>query len=209
MKSLYSHIHLYSALKLLTPVDRFGIVAAMSQNRVIGVQCKLPWNLPGDRKAFKALTENKILIVGRRTFEEQPNQCHISHAAKCIVVSKSIPDDFGFGERIKVARSFPEALHVAREVIDNLDLDNNPEEIYCWVAGGEKIYHEALLHPSAHCLYLTLVDFEADTISNDGDDHRVIARFPAKYRWDNKYEQESKEERPGYTQYVYRRLRGK
>jgi dihydrofolate reductase len=199
----------------LKPIDAFGIVAAMSRNHVIGVDGQLPWNLPEDRKEFTALTADKILIIGRRTFQERPNQSHISHVARCIVVSKTMPVDAFGSERIQLARSFPEALSLAKELVDEMtpnksksdESDDSLDNVECWVAGGEKLYHEALLHPSARSLHLTVVDTDIETEIGE------VARFPAKYRWDNKFELEvtsdGKGGTPGFTRHVYRRIKGR
>src|SRR6056300_1546715 len=60
----------------------FGIVAAMTQNQVIGVNGSLPWkNLTQDKNHFINLTRNKVLIVGRKTFAlEDPSLSHVRHA---------------------------------------------------------------------------------------------------------------------------------
>jgi dihydrofolate reductase len=44
-------------------------IAAMSENRVIGKNNKLPWNIPEDLAHFKKTTLGKIVIMGRKTFE--------------------------------------------------------------------------------------------------------------------------------------------
>ncbi|HSX19586.1 MAG TPA: dihydrofolate reductase, partial [Gammaproteobacteria bacterium] len=46
-----------------------SLVAAMSQNRVIGVNNKLPWNIPEELQHFKHLTMGKPMIMGRKTFD--------------------------------------------------------------------------------------------------------------------------------------------
>ena len=46
----------------------------MSRNRIIGVNGGLPWSLPEDRKNFKALTTGKVLVVGRKTYEEEQDE---------------------------------------------------------------------------------------------------------------------------------------
>ena len=46
-----------------------SIVAAMSQNRVIGVNNKLPWSIPEELAHFKQLTMGKPMIMGRKTFD--------------------------------------------------------------------------------------------------------------------------------------------
>jgi len=44
-------------------------LVAVSNNLVIGVDNDLPWNLKDDLAHFKRYTLNKIIIMGRKTFE--------------------------------------------------------------------------------------------------------------------------------------------
>ena len=44
-------------------------VVALSNNNVIGVDNNLPWNLKTDLLHFKEYTTNKIIIMGRKTYE--------------------------------------------------------------------------------------------------------------------------------------------
>src|SRR5690554_7635804 len=48
---------------------RKALIVAMSRNRVIGRDNKLPWYLPGDLKYFKQATLGKPIIMGRKTWE--------------------------------------------------------------------------------------------------------------------------------------------
>ena len=48
------------------------LVLARAENGVIGRDNKLPWHIPADLKHFKALTQGKPMIMGRRTFESLP-----------------------------------------------------------------------------------------------------------------------------------------
>ena len=48
------------------------LIVARADNGVIGRDGKLPWHLPADLKRFKALTMNKPMIMGRKTFESLP-----------------------------------------------------------------------------------------------------------------------------------------
>ena len=50
--------------------SRGGLIAAMSENRVIGRDGELPWRLPDDLQHFKELTVDHTVIMGRRTFDE-------------------------------------------------------------------------------------------------------------------------------------------
>lgn len=44
-------------------------IAAMSQNRVIGQNQRLPWCLPEELQWFRQVTLHQTLIMGRKTFE--------------------------------------------------------------------------------------------------------------------------------------------
>jgi len=46
-----------------------SLLAAASENNVIGKDNKLPWHLPDDLKRFKALTRGHAIIMGRKTFD--------------------------------------------------------------------------------------------------------------------------------------------
>lgn len=217
---------------------KFGIVAAMSKNRIIGINGTLPWNLPSDRRFFVNLTKNKVLIIGRKTLLERPSLSHISHARATIVVSKTLfkkennefldhplvsrsatpmSHELARGTRepqqqqekpsspvIHVVESFPEALELAfrlspacspagnnalsNAVVDSVDVVPSVitiEKIDCWVAGGEKLYQEALDHVNAQFFHLTVVDMIVDDVDKYSKD--AIARFPPKYRWDHKF----------------------
>jgi len=125
------------------PFDAFGIIAAVckpsndkrtSGKGIIGVNGKLPWDsLCSDRKIFEHLTRDRIIIVGRRTLldERQGNLDHVGHAKHCIVVSQSIssinevPGNRLLGNAfLKLARSFDEALYLARDLASKLENKN-------------------------------------------------------------------------------------
>ena len=48
---------------------RISIIAAMADDRVIGIENRLPWNLPADLRHFRILTMGHHLLMGRKTFE--------------------------------------------------------------------------------------------------------------------------------------------
>lgn len=49
------------------------MIAAMTHNRVIGKNNKIPWHIPGEQKRFKQETWGHTLIMGRKTFESIGN----------------------------------------------------------------------------------------------------------------------------------------
>ncbi len=158
------------------------MAAATRENNLIGVDGTLPWDLPEEREMFKALTRNKILVIGRRTFEEERNQRHISHCAHSIVVSNTLTESEN--QSLHVVPSFDQALQMANTLATTLkaNTDNDCDDLLCWIAGGERLYQEALQHQSAERVHLTLVD---KPVAITGLQN--YARFPPRYRWDNKY----------------------
>jgi dihydrofolate reductase len=52
---------------------KVGIIVAMSPERVIGLDGKIPWRHPGDQRRFKRLTVGTTIVMGRKTWESLPN----------------------------------------------------------------------------------------------------------------------------------------
>ncbi len=46
-----------------------AMIAALAQNRVIGLDNRMPWHLPADLRHFKAMTLGKPIIMGRKTWD--------------------------------------------------------------------------------------------------------------------------------------------
>lgn len=110
-------------------------IAAMSLNRVIGQDNRIPWHLPEDFKWFKKMTTGNIVVMGRKTFESigkpLPNRT-------TIVLSRS-----GF--------AYPGVQTIA----DLAELHPEREERDVLICGGAQVYAQAL--PLCSDLYLTLV----------------------------------------------------
>ena len=45
------------------------IIAALSQNRVIGRNNTIPWHYPTDMKHFRRTTKGHPVVAGRKTYE--------------------------------------------------------------------------------------------------------------------------------------------
>ena len=122
-------------------------VVALSNNRVIGVDNDLPWRLKKDLAHFKAYTTNKIIIMGRKTFESigrpLPNRINF-------VVSTTITEIEG----AQVFKSTKEALSEANK----LCIELNYKEIV--IIGGGYLFRDTL--SVVNKLVLTEVDCEID-----------------------------------------------
>lgn len=124
------------------------IVAAVADNNVIGNKGKLPWHLHSDLRHFRALTLDKPVIMGRKTFQSigKPLDRRTN-----IVVSR----DKKFAPAgVTVAPSFKAALDIAKSDAKR----RGTEEIA--VIGGSAIFADAM--PLADRLEITHVHAKPD-----------------------------------------------
>ncbi len=118
-----------------------SLIAAMSSNRVIGINNTMPWHIPEELKYFKSVTMGKPMIMGRKTFDAIGRR--LLPGRETIVLTK---DNNLVGEGFIVAHSVTEALQAAGRV----------QEIM--IVGGAGIYKEFL--PLAQRLYLSVIPQE-------------------------------------------------
>lgn len=48
---------------------KYILVAAMTKNRVIGKNNQLPWDIAEEMADFRAFTQGKTIVMGRKTYE--------------------------------------------------------------------------------------------------------------------------------------------
>jgi dihydrofolate reductase len=118
-------------------------VVALSNNNVIGVDNNLPWNLKTDLLHFKEYTTNKIIIMGRKTYESigKPLPNRVNY-----VVSTTI----GEIEGALVFKSTEDAIKSAMHYCD----EENKKEIV--IIGGGFLFKDTL--SITNKLILTKVD---------------------------------------------------
>lgn len=122
------------------------LIAAMDRNRLIGRDNALPWRLPADLQHFKQNTLNKIVLMGRKTWESLPGPLP---QRDCLVLSRNadyVAEGAQVVTSVDAARAYAHAQG-ADELI---------------IMGGENLY--AQLIDQAQTLLLTEVDevFEGD-----------------------------------------------
>ena len=119
-------------------------LVAVSNNLVIGVKNDLPWKLKRDLQHFSAYTQNKAIIMGRKTFESigrpLPNR-------KNIVISKTMRPENG----IEVTSNLEQAIQLAEKW--NIDQKNKNEVV---LIGGGYVFEES--KDLVNKLVLTQVD---------------------------------------------------
>lgn len=120
------------------------LIAAASENNVLGKDNQLIWHISDDLKRFKQFTQGHAIIMGRKTFESLPKA--LPNRTNIILTRNS---DYK-AENAHVAQTVEAALALAQE-------DPTP-----FIIGGGEIY--SLFLPWAHKIELTRIhkDFEGD-----------------------------------------------
>lgn len=132
-------------------------VVACSQNRVIGTQGGLPWNLPEDMKFFRETTKGHIMIMGRKTFDSFNGRA-LPHRYHIVVTRDPAKHHFSSTESSPVVfvSSIDEAVEHAKPLTAQWG-----EEVF--IIGGGEIYKQAM--PITDKIYLTEIhrEFQGDT----------------------------------------------
>jgi len=122
---------------------KISLIWAMADDRVIGIENRLPWRLPADMKWFREQTMGKPILMGRKTFESFGGKALPGRTN--IIVTRD-PDYRAEGA--VVAHSAAEALAAAGDAGEVM------------VIGGASFYEQML--PRADRLYMTLVHGKFD-----------------------------------------------
>ncbi len=121
-----------------------ALIAAISQNRVLGKDNELVWHLPKDMRFFKTKTMGYPVVMGRKTFESfgsaLPGRTNI-------IVTRN--PGYRAEDAITVTSLEAGLAEAARYHADTI-----------FVAGGAEIYRQAL--PLADTMYLTHIHAEVE-----------------------------------------------
>lgn len=119
------------------------IIAAHSENNVIGKGLDIPWKVKGEQKLFKEITIGNILIFGRKTFDS---------------IGKALPGR----ETFIITRD--KNLHIegcfVHHDLKSAIYEANKMGKDIFIAGGGEIYRQAI--PLADGLHLTTIHTQVD-----------------------------------------------
>ncbi len=126
-------------------MTELSLIVAMDDNRLIGSNNNLPWQLPADLAFFKRTTMGKPIIMGRKTFVSIGRPLPGRHN---IVITR---DSAFSAEGCEIADGIHTALSLCRDV----------EEVM--LIGGASLYQQTI--DQATQLYITRIhhSFEGDT----------------------------------------------
>lgn len=107
------------------------IIAALSENHVLGKQGELPWSLPRDEQHLKNLIQDGWLLTGRTSFQSSQGDDLFSQRSDVIVLTRqqdfSVPDKY-------IAHSLKSAYaKAAKAGADCL-----------YILGGSRVYQQAI-----------------------------------------------------------------
>jgi dihydrofolate reductase len=123
---------------------KISLISAVAENRAIGKNNQLLWNIPEDMKHFREVTSSHTVIMGQKTYESigrpLPNRTNIivtfdrEFQADDCIVCYSLDESFEYAEK------------------------QGDEEAF--IIGGGSIYKQTI--DKADRLYITLVKGEFD-----------------------------------------------
>ena len=143
-------------------MTEFACVAALDEERGIGVNGELPWKLKADMKYFRNLTtavvkpgQKNAVVMGRLTWESIPPKYRPLPDRLNVILTTQADWMPGHPE-VLTASSLDEALSMIEKRSDMAQI---------FVIGGGRVYHEAITHRDCRQLFLTHIDamYDCDT----------------------------------------------
>ena len=119
-------------------IGKLYMIAAMSENRVIGQGVHLPWHLPDEWKHFRKVTEGRAFIMGRKSYEA-PDALHSDYKNVVLTSKEDVAGEAG--------------LFYAKDISAALALLSGEKEVF--ILGGASVFLQTI--SLADKLYLTIV----------------------------------------------------
>ncbi len=161
-------------------------IVAISRNRVIGKDNKLPWHMPDDLAYFFRMTRGRHIIIGRKNFEAN---------------GKALPDRVNIVVTRRNDYEAPGCI-IVHSPENAIQYARSAGEKEAFISGGSGIYRATL--DITDRIYLTLIDAEVE-----GDvfypklnmnQWRTVSEIKHKADARNKYD---------YTYFIFERLKRK
>lgn len=150
-----------------------SLIVAISNNKVIGKNNQLIWNLPKDMKFFMDTTLGHPVIMGRKNFESIPEKFRPLKNRTNIIITRN-----------KNYETLDcKVVHSIKESLKCMDFGN--EEVF--VIGGGEIYRKFLELDLIDKMYITHIDefFDGDTFFPDINLDKWISKEILNHQKDN------------------------
>jgi dihydrofolate reductase len=122
-----------------------SIIVAMTRDRVIGIDGRLPWHISEDLRLFKMLTLGNTVVMGRKTFDSIGKP--LPKRANIVVSSRELD-----APSVVRCRDFAEALREAEKLGHDV-----------FFIGGASIYRQALPYTDTMHISWVKQQYQGDT----------------------------------------------
>lgn len=132
-------------------MKKLSLIVAMDEERGIGKNNDLMWNLPNDMKFFKEMTNGQIVVMGRKNYDSIPERFRpLPNRENCVIT-----------RNLTFQAPGCKVFHTLKDCIDAYKED----ERTLFIIGGGEIYRLAMETLPLDELYITVIDhtFGADT----------------------------------------------
>lgn len=147
------------------------IVAAKSNNQVIGKENRLAWHLPADLRFFMATIEGAFLVTGRKSYESAQGEEVFGPHRQFAIITRNKNYQAKHGQ---VVHSLQAAIKLAKE---------SGAQRLC-ILGGAAIYKEAMSTADQMILTEVHANFEGDTFFPAIDPNHWVEVSRIKYTKD-------------------------
>jgi dihydrofolate reductase len=150
---------------------KISLIAAMSENHVIGFKERLPWgSMPKDWENLFIVTKDCKMIMGRKSYDSKDR---ISSKVGNYVISRQ--RNLKLDEGFKLAENLNEAIQDCK----------NEKEIF--IIGGGEIFKDAIF--LADCIHLTVIhaEFEGDAFFPEIDSEKFKIKSKLKFKKDESH----------------------
>jgi len=159
-----------------------NLIVAVCKKFGIGKNNIIPWDIKADRKKFKEITENSIVVMGRKTYYSIDEKVRPLKNRYNIVITHT-----------------PQLQELQPHIYNNLlfcDMETCNNELKkienkpIYIIGGEQIYTYFIENYKIHKIYITYIDelYECDTyfkeLNNDKNDKNnfKLVEYSEKYK---------------------------
>jgi dihydrofolate reductase len=123
---------------------KIGLIAAYARNRVIGNDNKLPWKIKEEILLFKKITQNSIVIMGRKTYDSIGFP--LKNRINFVITSSPIKNDHVYSfSTIDDCLDFCKKLNLNKDIL---------------VIGGQSLYSYFLNNNLVSYMYLSEINKE-------------------------------------------------
>lgn len=131
---------------------KVALIVAMDQDRGIGKDNDLMWNLPVDMQFFKDTTKGHVVVMGRKNYDSIPEKYRPLPGRRNVVLTRNT--------------SFTaQNCEVFNSLEDCLEAFKNEDKEIIFIIGGGEIYRLALESEVVEEMYITHINhsYGADT----------------------------------------------